>query len=156
MNKKDSMKDVTMLAVGEALLAGLVVLGTFVISLFTDYIFDLSAMLGALLGALVTVLNFLFLTISVNRAVDSYLEVRGSREMTEEEAEKFTAENSMVIQNRIKTSFIIRTVSMLAALVVAFVTGLFDPICTAIPMLAFRPLIYILELLKRKTGNKEK
>ncbi len=153
MNKKESMKDVIFLAAGEAAVALLVTLGAFAISLFTDYIFGYPAMLGALLGAAITVLNYLFLTISVNRAVDSYLEIRGSREMTEEEAERFTAENSMAIQNKIKFSFIIRTASMLAVLVLAFVTGLFDPICAAIPMFVFRPLIYIFEIFKKKKGN---
>ncbi|MBQ7356869.1 MAG: hypothetical protein IJW66_05650, partial [Clostridia bacterium] len=98
----------------------------------------------------VVVLNFLFLSLSVNRAVDSYLEARGSREMTDEEAEKFTAENSMAIQNKIKTSFIIRTVSMLLALVVAFLLEWFNPLCTAIPLLAFNPLLSIGEMMRRR------
>ena len=70
--------------------------------------------------------------------------------MSEEEAERFTQENSMVIQNKIKTSFIIRTVSMLVTLVVAFVLNWFNPLTTVIPMLMFRPLIYISETIKGK------
>ncbi len=151
MDKKQTNRQVIILLVGEIVIAALTAIGAFVISLFTEYTFDLSAVTGAILGALVVVLNFAFLTLSVNRAVDSYLEARGSREMTEEEAERFTNENSMVIQNKIKLSFIIRTLSMLAALVIAFVTGWFNPLCTAIPMLMFRPLIYISETLKGKT-----
>ena len=151
MNKNSKYKEVVFLSVSEFAVAALTVLGAFTVSLFTDYSFDYSAILGALLGALVIVANFLFLTISVNSAVDSYLEVRGSREMTEEEAEKFTEENSMVIQNRIKTSYIIRTVTMLITLVVAFVfLKVFNPVCTAIPMLCFRPIIYLNEIIKRK------
>lgn len=153
MDKKQTNHQVILLLIGEIVIAALTAIGAFVISLFTEYTFDLSAVTGAVLGALVVVLNFAFLTLSVNRAVDSYLEARGSREMTEEEAERFTNENSMVIQNKIKLSFIIRTLSMLAALVIAFVTGWFNPLCTAIPMLMFRPLIYISETLK---GNTEK
>ncbi len=152
MTNKQNMREVLLLLIGEAIVSAITVLGAFIISLFSEYVFDFRAILGALLGVSVTVLNFLFLTISVNRAVDSYLEVRGSREMSEEEAEKFTAENSMIIQNKIKTSFIIRTVTMLLALVLAFVTGLFNPLCTVIPMLMFRPLISIGQLFK---GNKQ-
>lgn len=150
MNKKSKYSDVMLLTVGEILVAALTVLGAYVISLFTDYVFDYTAILGALLGSLVTVANFLFLTISVNRAVDSYLEVRGSREMTEEEAERFTEENSMAIQNKIKISYIIRTVTMLAAFVVAFVIDVFNPICTVIPLLAFRPILSLGEIMRRK------
>ncbi len=155
MNKKDSMKDTAVLAAGEAAVAVLSVLGAFLISLFTDFVFDYTAPLGAFLGAVISIANFLFLTLSVNRAVDSYLEIRGTREMTEEEAEQFTRENSAIIQNKIKVSYLIRTFSMVAALVLAFVTGLFNPICTAIPMLMFRPLLYISELLKGKMKNEK-
>lgn len=150
MNDKQNYSEVMRLLVGEIVVSVLTVLGAFAISLFTDFDFDFKAITGVILGTAVTVLNFLFLSVSVNSAVKGYLEIRGSREMTDEEAERFTQENSMVIQNKIKTSFIIRTLTMLAALILAFLTGLFNPLCTAIPMLMFRPLIYISELLKGK------
>ena len=150
MNDKQNYSEVMRLLVGEIVVSVLTVLGAFAISLFTDFVFDFKAITGVILGTAVTVLNFLFLSVSVNSAVKGYLEIRGSREMTDEEAERFTQENSMVIQNKIKTSFIIRTLTMLAALILAFLTGLFNPLCTAIPMLMFRPLIYISELLKGK------
>lgn len=150
MNDKQNYSEVMRLLVGEIVVSVLTVLGAFAISLFTDFDFDFKAITGVILGTAVTVLNFLFLSISVNIAVKGYLEIRGSREMTDEEAERFAQENSMVIQNKIKTSFIIRTLTMLAALILAFLTGLFNPLCTAIPMLMFRPLIYISELLKGK------
>ena len=150
MNKTNKYGGVLLLAIGEAVAMGLVVLGAFIASLFTDFVFDFTAPLGAALGAAVIICNFIFLTISVNRAVDSYLEVRGSREMTDEEAEQFTEQNSAVIQNRIKLSYIIRTVTMLAALVLAFVLKWFNPICTAIPLLMFRPIIYVSEIIQGK------
>ena len=139
-----------MLIFGEAAVAVLTVAGAFLVSLFSEYVFVFSAVTGALLGALIVVLNFAFLSLSVNRAVDEYLAVRGSREMTDEEAERFTAENSMVIQNKIKTSYIIRTTTMLAALVIAFLTGWFNPLCTVIPFLAFKPILSIGEMLRKK------
>ena len=71
MNKNSKYKEVVFLSVSEFAVAALTVLGAFTVSLFTDYSFDYSAILGALLGALVIVANFLFLTISVNSAVDS-------------------------------------------------------------------------------------
>lgn len=151
MDKKENNRELRVLILGEAAVAVLTVVGAFLVSLFSEYVFGFSAVTGALLGALVVVLNFAFLSLSVNRAVDEYLAVRGSREMTEEEAERFTAENSMVIQNKIKTSFIIRTATMLIALVLAFLTGWFNPLCTAIPMLAFKPILTVGETLRRRS-----
>jgi hypothetical protein len=150
MDKKENNRELRVLIFGEAAVAVLTVAGAFLVSLFSEYVFGFSAVTGALLGALIVVLNFAFLSLSVNRAVDEYLAVRGSREMTDEEAEKFTAENSMVIQNKIKTSYIIRTTTMLAALVVAFLTGWFNPLCTVIPFLAFKPILSIGEMLRKK------
>jgi hypothetical protein len=150
MDKKENNRELRVLIFGEAAVAVLTVAGAFLVSLFSEYVFGFSAVTGALLGALIVVLNFAFLSLSVNRAVDEYLAVRGSREMTDEEAEKFTAENSMVIQNKIKTSYIIRTTTMLAALVIAFLTGWFNPLCTVIPFLAFKPILSIGEMLRKK------
>ena len=56
----------------------------------------------------------------------------------------------MPVQNAIKTSFILRTVSMLVALVIAFLLDWFNPIATAIPLLAFRPLLTAIEMIKGK------
>ena len=145
--------DLLALTVGEVLIS-LTVIG---VSLLLDAVFDVEwldfsyrVITGAVLGSLVTVLNYLFLTVSVNRAVDKFLELRGSREMTDEEAEKFAAEHSMPIQNAIKTSFIIRTVSMLATLIVAFIVDWFSPVATVVPLLAFRPIMTVCEMIKAR------
>ena len=103
-----------------------------------------------LLGSVVTVLNYLFLSISVNNAIDKFLTMRGSLEMDDEEAEKFVAKHALGIQNTIKISFIIRTVSMLAALILAFLTDVFNPLATLIPLLAFRPIITAVEKFRRR------
>ena len=142
--KKNKPKnyEVILLSLGEILVALVTVLGYFAVSLMTESLtFDYRVITGASFGAIVIILNFLFLSISVNRAVDEFLALRSSREMTDEEAEAFAAEHSMKIQNTIKTSFIIRTVTMLLALIVAFVTKVFNPLATAIPLLAFRPVL---------------
>lgn len=142
--------EILALAVGEVAVGALVCGGYAIAHTLGFAEFDYRVITGALLGIAVTVLNYLFLTLSVNRAVNDYLALRGNREMNDEEAEKFAAENSAPIQNAIKTSFIIRTTSMLATLVIAFVTKWFNPLATAIPLLAFRPLISIYESLRRK------
>jgi uncharacterized membrane protein len=150
MDKKENNRELRVLIFGEAAVAVLTVAGAFLVSLFSEYVFGFSAVTGALLGALIVVLNFAFLSLSVNRAVDEYLAVRGSREMTDEEAEKFANENSMAIQNAIKTSFLIRTFTMIAALALAFITGVFDTIATVVPLLMYRPILSVSSLLKAK------
>lgn len=143
-------KQTLTLALGELIVSLLVIGGFGIASIWLDINF-LSVILGALLGSAVTVLNFFFLTLSVNRSVDKYLELRGNTEMTDEEAAAFTAKHSMQIQNAIKTSFIVRIVTMLATLVAAFLLlNVFNPIATAIPLLAYRPVLMAVEIFKMK------
>lgn len=148
---KSTNKDIFILAAGEVIVAVLTVIGFLVADIAFGVGFSYTVITGALLGCAVIVLNYVFLTVSVNRAVDTYLAERGSREMSDEEAEKFTVEHSMAIQNSIKTSYIIRTATMIAALVIAFLLGnFFNPLATAIPMLAFRPVLILGETIRRR------
>ena len=147
---KATKKEILSLAFLETAVAALTVMIYAVLDILGVASFSWRVISGAVLGAAVIVLNYLFLTLSLNRAIENYLALRGDKEMDEEEAEKFAAENSMPIQNTIKTSFIIRTVTMLAALLLAFITGWFNPIATVVPLLAFRPLLHIIEIIKGK------
>ena len=126
MKKNSSIKQILPLIIGEAV-ASLLTVGVFALidlAFSTEFFsVDLGVILGVLLGSAVTVFNYLFLILSVNSAINRYLELRGTREMTDEEAEKFASENSVPIQNAIKTSFILRTTTMLITLVVAFLLG---------------------------------
>ena len=149
-NKSEASRQILLLTLGEVIVSLLVCLVYFLLGRF-----ELQVILGTLLGSAVTVANFAILTFSVNRAVDRYLELRGSREMSEEEAETFAKEHAMAVQNAATRSFILRTVSMLAALVSAFLfTDMFAPLATAIPLLMFRPILYVLELIKSKGEKK--
>ena len=150
MNNKLPKRDIVFLAIGELIVALLVILGFLAAQGLGYGQFSYRVITGSLLGGLVTILNYVFLILSVNSAIDNYLALRGNREMSDEEAEKFAAEHAMPVQNAIKTSFIIRTVSMLLALVVAFLLDWFDPIATAVPLLAFRPLLTAIEIIKGK------
>jgi len=154
MKKNNSLGEVMIIIFGELIVSALVVLGFLVASAF-GYPFTYKVITGVLLGSAVTVGNFYFLTVSVNRAVDRYLELRGSREMDEEEAAKFTEQHSMAIQNTITKSFIIRTVTMLAAFVLAFITGVFEPIATVIPLLMYRPIISVGNLIRSRLAPPE-
>ena len=147
------IKDVFPLAACEILVILLVILGGGALDLLGVIKFNYKIISGAMLGGVVCVLNYTFLTVSVDKAINDYLALRGDKEMDEEEAEKFARENSMPIQNAIKLSYIIRTVSMIATLLVAFLTKAFNPIATAIPLLAFRPLITLIESIKGKAAK---
>lgn len=111
--------------------------------------FSYEVVTGALLGSAVTVFNFVFLSVSVNRAIDRVMAQKGNKEMTEEEAAAFAAEHQAVIQRAAQGSYVIRQLLMLGALVLAFLSGWFDVLATLIPLLMFRPLISVHGLLKK-------
>ena len=151
MNKKQNIgTDSLTLAIGEAAVVILVILGGLALDMGGIYLFDYRIILGAILGAIVTLANYIVLSISLDRAVKSYLELRGNREMDEEEAEAFAKANSAPIQNAIKRSSTLRTLTLIAALLIAFITKMFNPIATVIPILAYRPLLTTIELIKAK------
>ena len=151
MNKrKSSFNEITMFTIGEIVIAGLTVLGFYLLDLMGYYTFETKIIFGAILGCAAITLNYGFLCVAVNRVVNEFLKLRREREMDEDELKKFTSEHSAKVQNTMKSSMMIRTITMAAALIVAFLTGWFDPFATAIPMLAFRPLITFLEIFRRK------
>ena len=133
-------------------------LGELAVSALTAAVFSLlgyfsyKVITGVLLGSAVAVLNLLILTVSVNRAVDRFMALRGDKEMSDEEAEQFAAKHAAEISNVQRASFLIRSFSMMGALVLAFITKQFDVIATVIPLLAFQPILIATELLKRKKG----
>lgn len=147
---KSSYTEVAIIAIGEIIVSALVVLGYFIASAAFSYEFTYRVFTGVLLGSAVTIINFIFLSVSVNRLVDEFIEIRGTREMDEEEAAEFTKAHSMKIQNRITLSFIIRTVSMLATLLVAFLLDWFEPIATVIPLFMYRPILTVGNLVTSK------
>ena len=147
------LNDVGMLALGELIVSGITAM--VYLLLFSVGVFEenrlLTIIMGSLLGSAVIVLNFLILTVSVNRAVNKYIAIRGTAEMDDDAAEKFAAENSMIIQNAMTRSYIIRSVLMLGVLVCAFlISNVFNVIATLIPLVCYRPIIYITELIKNK------
>ena len=152
-NKKSSAMNILFLIVGE-ILVSLLVVGMYILCdlIFESDFWEFSykVITGALLGSLVTVLNYLFLIISLDRAVDKFLALRGNKEMSDEEAMEFTSKNAMRIQNVIKTSFLVRTLSIVVTLVIAFVLDWFAPLATVIPLLAFRPILMVVELIRKK------
>ena len=148
------LTDTLILTLGEILVSLLVVGGYLLYGLIiSESVFSYRVVTGALLGTAVIVLNYLFLSVALNRAVNRFMAMRGNAQMDEEAATKFATENMAPIQKTIALSFIIRTVSMLAALVIAFVLRWFAPIATLIPILAFRPILTLLNLVRSKRAR---
>lgn len=144
-NKNLPLYETAFILIGE-LIVSLIVCGVYLIINKFSY----KVITGVSLGTAVTVLNFLFLAISTNRAFDRAMEARGTKEMDDEEAEKFAAEHQATLQNAVKVSFIVRTLTMLAALVVAFLLKWFDVIATLVPLLMLRPIITVESILRQK------
>ena len=163
-SNKIPMRETMALAIGEAAVSILICL----VFLLTGN-FDYKVILGALLGSAVIVANFLFLSLSVNKAIDTCLENYDKKEyeikaaelkkQTNDEnddddyddgARQFAKEYSGKLQNAVKLSYTIRTVSIICALVLAFLTKQFNVIATAIPLCCMRPILTVSELLRRK------
>lgn len=151
---KKYVKDTSPLAIGEGLVALAVIIGGLLLDVFGLYEFEYSIITGAILGAVISIINYIVLTVAVDKAINDFVRLRGNGEMDDDEADKFAKENSAQIQNVIKTSFILRNLTMVAALVIAFLTRLFNPLATAIPLLAFRPLLSVVDTVMKKQEKK--
>lgn len=133
------------------LIVSLIVCGVFLITGYFDY----TVITGTALGSVITVLNFLFLIITTNKAIDEAIEARGEGEMTEEEALAFAQKYQVKIQATVKFSYIIRTISIVGALVLAFLlSNAFHVIATLVPLLMFRPILTVSQLIKKKKASK--
>ena len=139
------MSDIIFLAAGEAI-ASLIIVGVYL--LLGE--FDFRVATGAVLGSAVTVLNFAILSFSVNRAVDRVMEMRGNKEMTEEEADAFALQHSAEIQKAVKSSYLLRQILMLGALVAAVLLKVALILPAVIPLLLFRPILMAREAFRKK------
>ena len=173
--KRIPVRELLFLAIGEGVTALLIVAAFLILkSTSLTVVKDatlVSVILGALLGSAVIVLNFVFLSISVNRAFDKALEevdvekIRAAACATQEAKENADAEDEEAksdalakmteadgkrLSNAIRVSYLVRTLTMLAALVIALITKQFNVIATAIPLFMQRPLLTLSELTKKK------
>ena len=143
----NSYEDVLYLLIGEIIVSVGIVVAYIALSLY-----QWNVLTGAILGAVVTVLNFLILSMQINKAIDKYMELIGDKEMSEEEAAEFAKKHSLKVQNAVTKSYALRTALMLGSLVIAFITGWFNPLATLIPLIMYKPIIYAIEILKKKRG----
>ncbi len=138
--------EISILALGELIASLLITLVFLIIRKFTW-----SVVFGSLLGSAVVVLNFLWLSISVNRAIDKALMERPAGDLDDEQIEAFTAKHTAAVQNASKLSYIIRTATTLLTLVLAFLLDdVFNVIATLIPLLLLTPILTVSEFIKRR------
>ena len=147
-NNKSYLKSTLYLAIGELIVSALIVAVYFLFQKF-----NINVITGALLGSAVTVTNFLILSVQVNRALDEFIALRGDAQMSEEEATEFSKKNSVKVQNAVAKSYLLRTGLMIGSLVLGFITGWFDVIATLIPLILYKPLIYVVEYISKKRGE---
>jgi F0F1-type ATP synthase assembly protein I len=144
--QKLPVREITVLVLGE-LLVSLIIVGVYAVLNKFSY----AVVAGALLGSAVTVFNFVWLSVSVNRAIDKAMAGRKQGEMSEEEAEAFAAENRVAVQRAAQSSYLLRQILMLGVLVGAFLLdGWFDVIATLVPLLMFRPLLMAAGFFSKK------
>ena len=144
------LKEVAYLALGE-IIVSLLTIGGFLLvqAIFSGSdIFDYTVITGALLGTVVVLINFFILSIAVTRAVLRYIQERGDKDMTEEEAEAFAEEHEGRVKLAVARSYIVRTLLTLGTLIIAFVLEWFDPIATVIPLLMYKPVLIASNYIK--------
>ena len=148
-NSRLPLFEICLLAIGELIVSSIIIGVFLIIRKFTW-----SVVFGALLGSAVVILNFLWLSISVNRAIDRALAERPEGELDEEALSAFTAKHTAAVQNASKLSYIIRTATTLITLVLAFLLeGVFNVIATLIPLFMLTPILTLSEFIKRRLNR---
>lgn len=137
------------LAIGEIIVSGIVAIIFLCLSNFTY-----AVLFGALLGSGLALANFYVLSICTTNALNRALAEIGGEAMEEEAAKVFAEKHQSKIQVILTVSYIARMVSLLGALVVAFIfSGIFNPIATAIPLLLYRPILMLSQLIGKRRCN---
>lgn len=148
--------EVVSMIVGEIITSAAVIAVFMIVNLIGKQpLLHYSVVLGVLLGSLITVMNFILLSVLTTRAVNKALADRGEAEMTDDEAAVFAKEHQAKLQLAMTVSYVIRIATMVAALIVAFIfKDVFNPIATIVPILMLRPILTVTQLiLKKKEGK---
>ncbi len=146
MQKKNaSLGEIFFLTAGE-MIVSLVVIGVF----YLIGKFEWRIVTGVLIGSFVTVLNFTLLSCSLSCAWKRVMAERGTKEMSEEEAEEFAKKHTAEIQASVKSSYLLRQILSLGILVAALVLNIANVIAAVIPLLCFRPILMVREAFRKK------
>lgn len=98
--------------------------------------FDVSVLLGGIVGALIATANFFIMSLFVNLAAD-----------------KAEAQDVAGGQKLIQLSYMGRMAGLLLVLVLCAKSGIFHVLALAIPLVFTRPVLTVAEIFKKKGGN---
>lgn len=144
------IRELLWMLAGQLVTAGIVIGVYAIVGIFVPDAFTYRVFTGLALGASISIANYAVLNITVNRAIDRFIALRGTEEMDEDRVMEFTQRNAMAVQNAATKSYVIRMLSMVVILLLAFLLwGVFDPIATAVPLLMFRPILFVVGLLRK-------
>ena len=131
-SRKFVLQQTLIIAIGQIVGVG-VMLGIFALLGRLDY----TVVLGGLIGALVALLNFFFMAVSLTLAADRAVQqdAKGGKSL-------------------VKSSYAIRTIVMFVVLILCAKSGYFHPLALVIPLAFTRPILTLAELLKKKGENK--
>ena len=153
MKKNSNLAEVMLILTGELIVSAITAGVYLLVDKFSDRsVFDYTVITGLLLGTAVVIANYAFLSISVSRAIKKVMALRPEWEMTEEEIIEFSEKNQGIIKNAAATSYIVRTLSMLVTFVLVFtlLDEWFAVVATVVPLLAFRPIIMVSEIFRKR------
>lgn len=127
-SRKLVLKETAIIAVGEIVCVALMCAVYALIGKF-----QLSVVLGGLVGALLAVGNFFFLAVAATLAADKAVEqdVEGGKKM-------------------MKNSYTLRLVVLAAVLFVCGKSGVFDVVALALPLLFTRPILTVVQFFGKK------
>lgn len=124
-------QETAVIALGQAVCIPIIALVFYLLGYY-----DGSVLLGAAAGALIAILNFFFMALGTSVAADKaqQQDVKGG-------------------QATIQTSYILRQVLILAALILCAKSGAMNLIALVIPLVLVRPIMTIAEFFRKKGGK---
>ena len=131
MRNREAIAQVGRIAAGEAVCVALMLGAYGLLGSFT-----VKVLLGGLLGGVLAVLNFLFLSMAVIRAADRAQQGE-------------TGQATRLVQS----SSVSRLLVLGAVLAVAFKADLCDPVAALLPLLFVRPIINVMEFFRKERDD---
>jgi hypothetical protein len=127
-SRKFVLRQTLLIAIGQIVGVG-VMLGIFALLGRLDY----TVVLGGLIGALVALLNFFFMAVSLTLAADRAVQqdAKGGKSL-------------------VKSSYAIRTIVMFVVLILCAKSGHCNVISLAVPLLLVQPTLLIAEFFRKK------
>lgn len=127
-SRKIVFEETAIVAVGEVVCAGVMI----AVFALLGY-FDITVLLGAAAGALLSVLNFFFMAVVASLAADK--------------AEQQDVEGG---QKLIKASYPIRILALAVILIACAKSGWFHVLALALPLIFVRPILTVAEFFRKK------